>query len=95
MSSFRSKLLITLVLVAVAMTGPWSVSPAVSATDSITEDTQLVLNPVNGPYSGEPDVGQTAPSSSRSAYDEDTGGLVDWFRMAMMIWTARWTGLGF
>jgi hypothetical protein len=94
MSSFRSRFLIILVLAAVAMTGPWSVSPAVSAISSISADTELV-NPAQGPLSGEPDVGQTAPNASRGAYDEDMGGLVDWLRTAMMIWTVRWTGMGF
>ena len=94
MSRFRSKFLIILVLAAVAMTGPWSVSPAVGAMHSVSLDTELV-NPSPGPMSGEPDVGQTAPNASRGAYDEDRGGLVDWLHTVMMIWTARWTGMGF
>ena len=94
MSSSRSKLLITMVVAAVLTTGLWSVSPAVAATDSISEDTELVHQPI-GPFSGEPDVGQTAPNSSGVATDEDSGELVDWFRTIMWIWTARWSGLGF
>lgn len=94
MSSLRHRLLIILVLLTVALAGPWSVSPAVAELGTISAEDSPLAHPGVDPTSGEPDVGQTAPNTSGAGLD-GYGDLRDWVRTTMLIWTTRLPGLGF
>jgi len=100
MSSFRSKLLITLALLLAVVVTTGGPAYAARGLQTISEhdESPIGTGPV-GDFSGEPDVGQTSPSGSGRVQGQSAlrgvSGLDDVVRLAVWIWKARHGLTGF
>ena len=104
MLSERSRLLILLVLLAVAATAGWTTALAGEKTGSSTASSSFerVSKPPAAPASGEPDVGQTPrPSTTKGALSpaqwgnggSSQGSSADrWLCWIFRMWTIRYLG---
>lgn len=98
MSPFRSRLLITLVLLGAIVLASGGPAHAARELSTISEHDDSPFQPAGG-YSGEPDVGQTSPSSSGRVQGQSAlrgvSGIDDVLRLAVWVWKARHGLTGF
>jgi len=101
MSSFRSKLLITLALLTVVVVTSGTAAYAGLGLQTISEHDESPVGTIGpiGDCSGEPDVGQTSPSSGGRVQGQSAlrgvSGFDDAVRIAVWIWKARFGLTGF
>jgi hypothetical protein len=100
MFSRRNRLLLLLVLVSVVTAAAWSPASAHgvrSGSPSEPQWTQVGKQPLVGPTSGEPDVGQGPKRGSRCVPvtqppSETPGTGQPWFRWILRVWMSSYFG---
>jgi len=98
MSQLLGRFLVTLILLSVVVVAFGGVANATPVVSTISEHDESPIRPI-GDYSGEPDVGQTSPTSAGSVRGGNAlvrvSGFDDVWRLSVWLWKARHGLTGF